>query len=462
MGMKIVAIAENDMVFENLQGEQIQEVIKKTTDKYGAEIKIIRDHGLECEGDDWRGAALKIEQQGPGWVRHDPETLAEVADADVIIVSFIGVGEQLLDAAKNLKLVAAMRSGVENVDVKACQERGVMVCNAPGRLKDPVSDFACALILDINRGITYMTKSYTPGVVQDIKPYFQPELFRDLTLGIVGLGYIGKEVARKLANFGFKFIAYDPFVTQEEADKYGVKMMSLEEVMSQADTITVHARLVPATKNMINADMIALMKPSAFFVNTARAGLEDEPALVKALQEKRIRGAALDVYWEEPLPDDHPLRKLDNVILTPHMAGVSGDSFKISMDIIMNQVGMFLGARSRHLPLGRSSSDSESAFSFAKGALMEAATSFSFLEALFIGFLYYWAYSEISLPGPWGAGIQDASTIGLLIGAFYGDWVQGLIIGSCVTKSGVGASPAGASLPAANPTPPSPSCRTPP
>ena len=119
-------------------------------------------------------------------------------------------------------------------------------------------------------------------------------------------------------------------------------MKSLEEVMSESDTITVHARLVDATKNMINADMISLMKPTAFFVNTARAGLEDEEALIKALQEGKIRGAALDVTQTEPVPDDHPLRQLENVILTPHMAGMSGDTMVISAEIIAEQIGMFL------------------------------------------------------------------------------------------------------------------------
>ena len=342
MGKKIVAIAENDMIYEAMTSEAVQAIFKATADKYDAEIVVIRDHGLECEGDDWRAAALKIEKQGPGWVKHDSETLAEVADADVVLVSFIGVGDQLLDAAKNLKLVAVMRSGVENVDVKACQSRGVMVCNAPGRLEEPVSDFACAMILDVNRGITYVNRFWEPGHDEELLPYFQPELYRDITLGIVGFGFIGRAVAKKLANFKMNMIAYDPFVSQEVADEYGVKMVSLEEVMSQSDTVTVHARLLPETKNMISADMIALMKPTAFFVSTARAGLHDEPALVKALQEKKIRGAALDVFWEEPLPDEHPLRKLDNVILTPHMAGMSGDSQAISADIIMKQIAMYL------------------------------------------------------------------------------------------------------------------------
>lgn len=340
--MKVVFAAEAQNFFEMFTAESVQKVFKEMAVKHGVEFVTVLDNGLACEGDDWRAAALKVETRGPGWVVHDQEFLDEVADADVLLVSFAAVNEQLLDAAKKLKLVAVMRSGVENIDVKACQERGVMVCNAPGRLKEPVSDFACAMILDVNRGISYVNKNWKPGLGEELTPPFNPDLFKDLTLGIVGFGFIGQAVAQKLANFNFNMIAYDPFVPQEVADKFGVTMKSLEEVMSESDTITVHARLVDATKNMINADMISLMKPTAFFVNTARAGLEDEEALIKALQEGKIRGAALDVTQTEPVPDDHPLRQLENVILTPHMAGMSGDTMVISAEIIAEQIGMFL------------------------------------------------------------------------------------------------------------------------
>lgn len=341
--MKIVAIAENEEIYESMTRDKILGLYHGTADKYDTEVKVILDHAMIRDGGgSMQSAMLKVEKEGPSWVKNDPEVLEEVADADVVLVHFEGVGPYLLDAAKNLKLVAVMRSGVENVDIPACEERGVMVCNAPGRLEETVSDFTCAMILDINRGITYVNRFWQPGTGDSIRPYFQPELYKDITLGIVGFGFIGRAVAHKLANFNMKMIAYDPFVSQEVADEYGVKMVSLEEVMSQADTVTVHARLLPETENMINADLINSMKPSAFFVSTARAGLHDEPALIKALQEKRIRGAALDVFWEEPLPDDHPLRKLDNVILTPHIAGGGGDSFAISTEIILKQIEMFL------------------------------------------------------------------------------------------------------------------------
>ena len=305
-------------------------------------MELIYDDGLACEGDDWREAALKIEVNGPGWVKHSPEVLEAVKDASVIVVGFSAVGQQLLDAAEKLELVAVMRSGIENVDMEACREKGVMVCNAPGRVSEPVADFTAALILDINRGITYVNKCWKPGLQEDLMPYFYPDLFRNITIGIVGFGIIGRKVLHRLNNFGFRFIAYDPFVKQEDVAELGVEIMSLDDVMKNADTVTVHARLLPETKDLIGAHEISLMKETAFFINTARGGLVDEEALIKALSEKKIRGAALDVLKTEPLPDDHILRKLDNVILTPHMAGMAGDMTVVSAEIIMENVDKFM------------------------------------------------------------------------------------------------------------------------
>lgn len=322
--------------------EPVRKIFNDLAEKHGYDIEYVHDDGLFCEGDEWREAVLKVETQGPNWVRHSDEYLAKIKEASVIVIGFSAAGKMLMDTGENLKLIAVMRSGVENVDLAYAKEKGIAVCCAPGRVSEPVADFASALILDINRGITYVNKCWKPGMGSELMPYFHPELFRDLTIGIVGFGIIGKKVVSRLKSSGFKFIAYDPFVTQETADEYGVTMMPLNDVMSQADTITIHARLLPETKNLVGAEQIALMKPTAFIVNTARGGLIDEEALIEALKERRIRGAALDVLKEEPLPDDHVLRTLDNVILTPHLAGMAGDMDVVSVGIIAGFIDQFL------------------------------------------------------------------------------------------------------------------------
>lgn len=342
--MKKKMLVVNGLEFE-VKGQSkptVQKVFTDLANKYDYEVEFVHDDGLYCDGDDWRTAALKVETKGPNWVRHSEEYLAKVKDSSVIVVGFSAVGKQLMDAAEKLELVAAMRSGVENIDLEYAKEKGIAVCCAPGRVSEPVADFTCALILDINRGVTYVNKWWKPGLKEELQPYFYPELFRDITIGLVGFGIIGRKVVNRLRNFGFKFIAYDPFVKQEDVADLGVTMLPLNEVMAQADTVTVHARLLPSTKNLIGKEQIALMKPSAFIVNTARGGLIEEEALIEALKERKIRGAALDVLQTEPLPDDHILRKLDNVILTPHLAGMAGDMDVVSAQIIAGFIDNFL------------------------------------------------------------------------------------------------------------------------
>lgn len=342
--MKKKMLIVNGLEFEKIGQSKpdVQRIFIDVADKYGYDVQFVHDDGLYCEGDDWRSAALKIETKGPNWVNHSESYLSKVKDASILVVGFSAVGRQLLDAAEKLELVAAMRSGVENVDLEYSREKGVAVCCAPGRVSEPVADFTCSLILDCNRGVTYVNKWWKPGLKEELQPYFHPELFRDLTIGLVGFGIIGKKVVKRLSNFGFKFIAYDPFVSQEDVNAYGVMMMPLNDVMAKADTISIHARLLPETKNLIGAEQIACMKPTAFIVNTARGGLVDEEALIEALKNRRIRGAALDVLQTEPLPDNHILRTLDNVILTPHLAGMAGDMDVVSAQIIAGFIGDFL------------------------------------------------------------------------------------------------------------------------
>lgn len=337
----------NGLEFEVIgQGKPaVKKIFTDLAERHDYEVEFVHDDGLYCEGDDWRSAALKVETRGPNWVKHSEEYLAKVKEASVVVVGFSAVGKALMDAGEKLELVAAMRSGVENIDLAYAKEKGVQVCCAPGRVSEPVADFTCALILDANRGVTYVNKWWKPGLEEELQPYFYPELYRDLTIGLVGFGIIGKKVVNRLKNFGFKFIAYDPFVTQEQADEYGVTMLPLNEVMAKADTITVHARLLPETKNLVGKKQIACMKPTAFIINTARGGLIEEEALIEALKERKIRGAALDVLQTEPLPDDHILRTLDNVILTPHLAGMAGDMDVVSAQIIAGYIEDYLDGK---------------------------------------------------------------------------------------------------------------------
>jgi D-3-phosphoglycerate dehydrogenase len=155
------------------------------------------------------------------------------------------------------------------------------------------------------------------------------------TLGLVGFGAVARLVARRLAGFDVRALAYDPLVSDSEVRHGGAEPAPLDELLRQSDVVSLHARLLPETEGLIGRSELALMKPTAYLVNTARAGLIDEGALVEALQQRRIAGAALDVFWREPLPADDPLLGLDNVTLTTHLAGTTLEALHNSIDLVI-------------------------------------------------------------------------------------------------------------------------------
>lgn len=307
--------------------------------EYGYDVEFVEDDSLIIDGDTTAGT-LKIEKEGPEWVVNNESTLKAAEDAEIICVSFGGVGKRLVDAAKCLKHVVVLRSGVENVNLEYCKQKGVSVTNAPGRVSDPVADMTVTMMLSAIREIQKLdlhNHDWNWCRNNRIPPKEKP-LVADMTIGLVGFGIIAKKVAKRLSGFEPRIIAYDPFVKQEAADPYNVTMVSLDELMAQSDLVSVHARLLPATEKMIGRHEINLMKPNAIFVNTARAGLVDYDALYDALVEHRIRSAALDVFYEEPLPDDDRFKALDNVTLMAHMSGGAGDSVSITLGIVMEDI----------------------------------------------------------------------------------------------------------------------------
>ena len=333
---KIVFAFDGRRLPDPYQGrEDISNLIEQCS-AYGYEVVRTYDDGLFCEGGDYRSVAKRIEDEGPDWVKYSDEYLKIMEDADALVIMYNGVNKTLLEHSPKLKFIAVMRSGLENIDIEECKKRGITVSNCPGKVSEPVSEMACAMILDALRGITLMNSNWKPGA--GFQAVESSKLSYETTLGIVGFGIIGRKVVKKLSGFDFNVLVYDPFAKQEDADTYGVRLVNLDTLMQQADIISVHARLLPSTENLIGAHEIALMKPNAIIVNTARAGLVDEEALIEALSKHKIKAAALDVFREEPLPDDHILHQLDNVIITPHMAGNAGDVMLLSVRIMMEEI----------------------------------------------------------------------------------------------------------------------------
>ncbi len=240
----------------------------------------------------------------------------EIKDADVLIPEHVKVDAALLKKAPGLKLVQT-GAGYDNVDLEACTRSGVQVCNASGVNANAVAEHVMALILCWYKNIAKLDKYMKAHGDDSCLDYTGAEL-SEKTIGIIGLGHVGKQVAEYCEAFHMKVLGYSykPFKIN------GVEQRDLESLIRESDIISLHIPLKDSTRHMINADVFSMMKPDALLINTSRGAIIDEPQLVRALEYGEIGGACLDVFEEEPLHMDHPLRKLDNVILTPHTAGL--------------------------------------------------------------------------------------------------------------------------------------------
>ncbi|MCH7554149.1 MAG: 2-hydroxyacid dehydrogenase [Chloroflexi bacterium] len=276
--------------------------------------------------------------------RLKPEELpTQLQGRQVLVTEIDRVDTALLDECPELKVIITCRGNPVNVEVPACTQRGVLVLNTPGRNAEGVADFAMALLLAAARHIVpaaHLLKEggWNPRDRGSVYFRFQGTDLDDATVGLVGFGAVARAVARRLKGFGSRVLAYDPYVTPEDMAEQGVKAADLETVASEADFLSIHVHVTPETEGMIGAPLLSLMKPTAYLINTARAGAVDQEALLQALKDKRIAGAALDVFLEEPLPEDSPLRTLDNVVLTPHIAGSSPGQTRVQSQIVLGQL----------------------------------------------------------------------------------------------------------------------------
>jgi D-3-phosphoglycerate dehydrogenase / 2-oxoglutarate reductase len=271
-----------------------------------------------------------VDALGPDFdIRHldgadRPALLGALADASAILIpSATKLDAEAIAAGKNLKVIARAGVGLDNVDVKSATTAGVMVVNAPTSNIVSAAELAIGHLLALARHIPDANHSAKAGEWKRSK-FTGTELF-DKTVGIIGLGRIGTLVAQRLAGFDVKLVAFDPYVTPIRAQQLGVQLASLNEVMEQSDFITIHIPKTPETIGMIGTDEFALAKPTLRIVNCSRGGIIDEDALFHALSSKRIAGAALDVFVNEP-PTDSPLLGLDNISLTPHLGASTAEA----------------------------------------------------------------------------------------------------------------------------------------
>lgn len=270
------------------------------------------------------------------------QLLKEIADYDGVVVrSATKVTSEVLAASKRLQIVGRAGTGVDNIDVQAATRRGVIVMNTPGGNTLSAAEHTCAMICAMSRFLPQACAALKAGT-WDRKTYLGSEL-HGKTLAIVGLGRIGREVAKRMQAFGMITIGYDPIIPEEVTKEWGVESLSLEALWPRADYITVHTPLLPHTKNLVGEEVLAKCKPGVRIVNVARGGIVDEAALLKALERGTCGGAALDVFLEEP-PTDTTLCRHPKVICTPHLGANTVEAQqRVAVEIAQQIVDMVKG-----------------------------------------------------------------------------------------------------------------------
>jgi len=254
------------------------------------------------------------------------EEYEKLTEADVIVLRIFKLSEKVIERNPNLKLIEKWGAGFDTVDIKAAGQAGVPVCNVPGANAYAVSDLAILHMLAVMRNLIKHHENMKKGIWT--KNEFMDTTYSLLnkTVGLIGLGSIGKKVAYKAQAFGAKVAYYDVRrLTIEEELNLQLEYLPFEDLLSNSDVISLHTPLTEQTRNLIGKREIGLMKPTAIIVNTGRGGLIDEKALIEAINERRILGAGLDCFADEPINADNPILHLENVVLTPHVGGTSAE-----------------------------------------------------------------------------------------------------------------------------------------
>jgi D-3-phosphoglycerate dehydrogenase / 2-oxoglutarate reductase len=272
------------------------------------EEKILKAHGIQA-------AARQC--------KSEDDLIALCAGADAVITQFARVNGNVIAAMKNARAIVRYGIGVDNVDCDAARARGIPVCNVPDYCVDEVADQTLAFILATTRQVVTHANHVRAGQWGLATPLAGMKALRDLTVGVVGFGRIGREVVKRLIPFKCAVLVFDPMVPAAEIEKAGGRAASFSQLLQSADVLTLHCPSNLQTRRLINQDTLPELKPGAIFINVGRGDLADPEALTVALQKGHLSAAALDVFDPEPIPADHPIRTLPNVILAPHIASCS-------------------------------------------------------------------------------------------------------------------------------------------
>ncbi|MCY6483411.1 2-hydroxyacid dehydrogenase [Clostridium aestuarii] len=307
-----------------------------------------------------------------GWCKElrkleEDEMIELLQGKDILITSYDPITKKVIDECSDLKLIACTRANPVNIDIKAANDRNIPIIYTPGRNSDCTAEFTIALMMSIGRKIPMAYKSLKDGMhVADekVKNVVQAGLKEDVTwalgegtpyvlfkgmqlkghiLGLVGYGSIGKRVGNIARAFGMKIYIYDPFLSEIEINDVVQEKVSFDKLLRESDFITCHCKVDESTRGLMGKEEFNKMKETAYFINTSRGAIVDEEALIEALRERKIAGAALDVFESEPIYKKHPfVKELDNIVITPHLAGATYDAIDNHTKMIVEDVKRFL------------------------------------------------------------------------------------------------------------------------
>ena len=246
-----------------------------------------------------------------------------VADADAVITQFAAVDSEVVAAMTKARVIVRYGIGVDNVDLDAARAKGIPVCNVPDYCIDEVADHTMAFLLATTRQVLTNATFIRQGKWGLATPLDRMFALRDLTVGVVGYGRIGREVTARLRAFKCRVLVHDPIVAAAEIERSGCVAVDLQTLLAESDAITLHCPSTSQTRGMLNRDAFERMRPGVVIINVARGDLVDSAALTEALQQGRVSAAALDVFAPEPVPADHPIRAMENVIVSSHIASAS-------------------------------------------------------------------------------------------------------------------------------------------
>lgn len=286
-------------------------------------------------------------------LRTEDDVIRAAHDADGLIIGFVPITARVIDALPKLKCVVRYGVGYETIDVPAATERGIWVANVPDYCIPEVADHALALLLALARKVIPLDASVRRNEWSAVKASKPIHRIEGRTLGLIGMGRIGREVARRAKAFGLNVIVADKYLSPEKAAEAGATLVALDALLPVADFISIHAPLTPETRHLMNAEALARMKPTAYLINVARGAIIDTVALAGVLSAGKIAGAALDVFEQEPLPADHPIRTAPNAILNAHAAWYSEEAMAQLQRFAAEEVARVLRGEPMKNPLNK-------------------------------------------------------------------------------------------------------------